>query len=444
MIAIVGRSNVGKSTLFNKLIEERKALTSNEAGTTRDRNIALCTWRGRTFEIVDTGGIDVPNNPSLEDDIIKQVEYALDAAKAAILVVDSGVGITDADRQAMRMLQKKKVPFVVAANKADNLVMKQQAEAMKIPSNVPRFAVSAINGTGTGELLDGVFDMLPKTAFIKPEKSIRVSFVGKPNVGKSSLLNALAGYERVIAHNEAHTTREPQSLFIHYHKQLLEIVDTAGIRRKARVAVDDQAGGQLERGSVSRSITMLRASDIALFVIDANEVLTKQDQTLGSLVARAGCGVVLVVNKWDLITKDSQEMVRYEKKLRAELPMLYWAPIIFTSALEKTRVQQLLETCVKVASEREKHLDTEELTTFLKSVTTIKLPSRGKGTMHPKLYAMEQIETAPPLFRITMNDPSILHISYPRFVEKKLRERYGFEGVPVKIRMEKALRKPLQ
>lgn len=440
MVVLIGRSNVGKSTLFNCLVEEHRAITSPEPGTTRDRNIAYCLWRGRNFELVDTGGIDAPS-AELEKDILAQVKAAVAKANLALVILDARVGLLPADRMALKLLQRSRLPYVCVWNKADNDELRKRVLGMSLPTKSPAFAISAHTGTGTGDLLDAVVKLLPTGKASLPTPELRLSLIGKPNVGKSSLLNTLLGEERVIVHSTAHTTREPQSSFLRHHGTLLEIVDTAGIRRKARVAGDEQGGGVIEKVSVGKSIDSLRKSDVTLFVMDIAAKQTKQDQVLGSLIAEAGCGVIIVANKWDLIEKDTHSLTKFTEYVRQVYPNLYWAPIVFVSATHKTRVHDLLDMALAVAKERTKVIPQEKLDEYLAQTVRKKLPSRGKGTMQPKVYSIIQQKSGPPEFELLMNDPAILHFSYPRFVERELRRHFGFTGVPIQINLKKSMKK---
>lgn len=439
MVVLIGRSNVGKSTLFNRLIEERLALTSPIPGTTRDRNIASCIWRGKQFQIVDTGGIDAPKTDIFEKDIIAQARIAIEKATVIILVLDATVGVTEADRSALRLLQKQKIPVIIAWNKADTGTSQALALATPLPSGYPVFAVSGKNGSGTGDLLDGVTERLAdKKGARIPKTQIKIAIIGKPNVGKSSLTNTLLGEYRVITHEKAHTTREPQSCFLRYKKIAFEIIDTAGIRRKSRVGKDAAAGSDIEKFGVKKSLHALEEATIIFFVIDVTKKITKQDQVLSDLVAKSRGGVLLIANKWDLVAKDASTIHEHEKYIRAHFPNLTWAPIVFTSALEKTRVHELLEMASTIHAERGKIVSQAQLDEFLVDILQKKLPARGRGNKHPKLLTIQQTKTKPPAFVLGFNDPKILHFSYPRFVENELRNHFGLQGVPIRIALERA------
>jgi GTPase len=385
-VALVGRVNVGKSTLFNKILEYNLAMVSSLPGTTRTRNIATATWRGKQFRLIDTGGLTFADDIPLEADVIHQTELALKEADVIVFVTDIQTGILPQEYELAKRLRadKKKKPIILVANKADNPATRHRVhdtEWQKIRLGEAT-AVSAANGTGVGDLLDLVFKEFnkqsrrPKTlAEIEP---VKIAIVGKPNVGKSSLFNKLIGEDRVIVSDMPHTTREPHDTLMELDDQLLLFVDTAGIRRKTKVS------GELERLGIEKSIAAINRADIVLLVLDATEPVTDQDQQLAGLLREHTKSVIIVINKWDQ-TEDNSDAFRNEAKkdVEAKFPHLNYAPIVFVSAKTGYRVHQIFPLIVRAWEERHIELDEETLKTFLKQATRHHLPTRGKGVRHP-------------------------------------------------------------
>lgn len=440
-IVIVGRTNVGKSTLFNKLIEEQKSLVSDVPGTTRDRFEGDCIWRGKVIRLVDTGGLDADRHEEIENNIVEQAHLAIKEADMILFVVDVRTGLTTDDRKLAKELSKTKKPILVVGNKADNSALRanvEEKEWHKWSLGVP-LAVSASRGMGTGDLLDTIFDMLKDQGLEPSDISdvavTRATVIGRPNVGKSSLLNALIGEERFIASSIEHTTREPNdSMAMHDGKAYL-FVDTAGVRKKARVA---GSKSKLEKEGVARTLQAVRRSDVVLFVIDIAKPLEVQDLHLAGAIADAGASAIIVANKWDLIPdKDTATINKYEKYLRSSLPMLDYVPILFTSAKTGQRVENLYTMIRKVFRTRFTQLDKEETKSFISRAIVKHKPSRGKGVAHPHIMSFIQSEVNPPLFdlRIRHQRKDALADSYLRFLENILRKEYDFEGTPLRIRV---------
>lgn len=452
MAVLIGRANVGKSSLFNRLIEDRKALVSDIAGTTRTNNEGEVLWRGKNFLLIDTGGIDNAQNEQFAKEIMAQSESALEQAGVVIFVADSRTGIMPQERLLVKKLRTAlagtKTPIIFVANKCDKPkssldIMGQ--EWLNLGLGAP-LAVSAASGRGVGDLLDLVYNAFakqssrPKVSVAETKKKpIRVSLIGKPNVGKSSLFNKLIGEEKVIVSPIAHTTREPFDTTLSYEqdgkKHLITFVDTAGIRRKARV------DGGLEHQGVMKSIDMISKSDLVLLTIDASEPMSSQDLQLGGLLERHSRSVIIVVNKWDL-ADDTSEKHRntVKEKIYRYFPHLKFAPMVFVSGKTGYRVHQILPLIVQVEEARQTTVDPIELTDFIRGALKEHRPARGKGTRHPEIVGFRQIASAPPVFELFIKYRTSLHLSYVHFIENKLRERFNFYGTPIVIKLTKMKR----
>ncbi|MEK7647838.1 MAG: ribosome biogenesis GTPase Der [Patescibacteria group bacterium] len=449
-IALVGRTNVGKSTLFNRIVEAKKALTSDIAGTTRTRNIANYWWRGREIRAIDTGGLTYDDSLPFEKEILEQVERGIKDADVVLFVLDVQTGILAQERELARRLRKVGKPVVIAINKVDSVKWRKRSEDenWKALGFGEPFFVSASSGSGVGDLLDSIHHKLPKEIVIpdemieevkhlapgeKPEGIVaRIALLGKPNVGKSSLLNSLAGADEVIVSEVAHTTRETFIIDVQHEGKKFQIVDTAGIRRKARVE------GGLERMGVSASIHSLDECDVVLLLLDATEPFSKQEKHLLGLAENKHAGVIIVVNKWDLIEDHGQEYrTEYTNSIRMIYPFLRYAPVAFVSAKTGFRVHQLFEMVEKVAVERAREVEDEVLHGWWKTMVRRHKPVKGTGTNHPSILSFRQIDTNPPHFEVVIRFQSSLHNSYLHFLENGLRESYGFEGTPIVITVRK-------
>jgi GTP-binding protein len=437
-VAIVGRTNVGKSTLFNKLIAEYKALVSPRAGTTRDRNYALCAWRDLDFYLIDTGGL-LEADAEINKKIEAQALRARAEADLILFLVDTKVGLLPTDKQLAKQLKKEGQPLILVANKTDNNKLRANAaEFYKLNLGEP-WSVSATNGMGTGDLLDEIvikLKSLPKKE-VKKNKStaraIRVAIIGQPNVGKSSLLNALVDEERVITHHLPHTTRDAQEVEFTFNKQKIIFIDTAGMRRRSQHSRDS-----LEKQSIDQGLDSLKNSDVAILVTDVTKRLNWQDKHLIEEVRKTGNGLIILANKWDLVPDKNVETIKdYEKYYHGWLPFVDWAPLLFTSATEKTRIVKLFEVILAVYQEKNKIITENALSKLLKQIVKRHKPSRGKGIKHPYIYSLKQIRSNPPVFAIKIKYKSDLHDSYLRFMEKNLRYKFGFEGVPLSIKVLK-------
>jgi len=452
-IVLVGRVNVGKSTLFNRLIEENKAIVSAVPGTTRTSNEGNILWRGMSIHAIDTGGLTFSDDVLLEDDIIKQTERALTVANLIVFVTDGQTGILPQERElAKRLWKHKEIPILLVANKIDKIKDQRALDVKGYASlNLGEpFSISASSGKNTGDLLDHIYTMLegqilqPKAInTTSSDNTINIAIIGKPNVGKSSLFNKLVGEDRVIVSDMPHTTREPHDLVIEYvHGNgesaityKIKFIDTAGIRRKAKV------GGVLERAGIGKSLDAVSSADMILFVLDGSEPLSSQDQQLGGLLERHGKSAIIILNKWDL-TPNNSEPVRREvtKRIHTYFPHLNFSPILFVSGKTGLRVHEIFPMIFKVWKARHTEIPERTLETFLKQATTLHRPSRGKGTRHPQVLGMRQINVAPPVFEIIIKYRTSLHRSYMHFLENKLREQFDFIGTPIIIKLTKQKR----
>ncbi|MDP2631888.1 MAG: ribosome biogenesis GTPase Der [Candidatus Uhrbacteria bacterium] len=438
-IAIIGRTNVGKSTLFNRLVEAQKSLVSEVPGTTRDRFEADCIWRGKVVRLIDTGGLDTKASDQIERDIALQARAAIKEADVILFIVDAIAGLQKEDRDLAKELMKTKKPVIVAANKADNARIRSRLtdkEWFNWSLATP-MAVSAKQGIGAGDLLDEIFNKLKEIGLEPTEISeialTRVAVVGRPNVGKSSLLNAALGEHRFITSEIEHTTREPNDTLMSVDGHDYLFVDTAGVRKMARV---NAGNSKLEKSGVDKTLRAVRRADVALFVIDITKKISSQDKHLAGMLAAAGASTILIANKWDLIPdKDSKMINEYERYLRAMLPMLDYAPILFTSALTGQRVQTLFDIIDKVYQSRFTQLTKNETREFISRAIVKHKPSRGKGIAHPHIRYFEQGNVNPPTFFLGLKQArkDVLADSYLRFLENQLRKSFDFEGTPIRI-----------
>ncbi|EKD47468.1 MAG: hypothetical protein ACD_66C00048G0006 [uncultured bacterium] len=441
-VAIVGRTNVGKSSLFNKLIEEQKTLVSAIPGTTRDIFEADCIWRGRVIRLIDTGGLDRGAKNEIDIEIGKQARKIMKEADVLLFIVDAQTGLQEEDRVLEKELRKTNKPIIVAANKADNRLMRTAINEKQWHSwsfQAP-LAISAKRGTGTGDLLDLVYEKLDEincpAISILDVHATQVSVIGRPNVGKSSLLNAAIGESRFIASSIEHTTREPNDTRITVDGRDYILVDTAGIRKMARV---NKGGSKLEKEGIERTEQAMKRSDVCLLVLDISEPIHTQDKHLAGDLEKSGASVIIIANKWDLIPdKDSVTINKYEHYIRAHLPMLDWAPILFTSAQTGKRVQNLFEIIDQVVENRFTQLDDNQARGFISQAIVKHKPSKGKGESHPKIVKFYQKRVNPPVFELILKQThnQALNPSYVRFLENYLRDMYTFDGVPIRIHVK--------
>ncbi len=441
LVALAGRVNVGKSTLFNRCIGEKKAVTAPIAGTTRDVNYGVCQWRASLFMVADTGGFVTHPSTDIEKKVAIHVQAAVKKAAVILFVVDAKEGLVADDLLYLKKIRSwSKVPCLFVANKADKLSLIQgtyEREWLKTGMGRPH-AVSAATGLGVGDLLDEVVTLFPPDQRgderVKPP--IQVSIIGRTNVGKSSLLNKVLGEERVIVSAEAHTTREPQDTAIEYNGQPIIIIDTVGIRKKTKVS------SSVEREGVIKSIANIKKSDVAILVFDGSVTPSKQESRLASIAVESGAGILLVINKWDIVEgKDTKSVSAYEAYFRKYFSFVSWAPFLFTSALTGQRTSKILESISLVEANREKWLTTEELEVFLKKAITKQKPNWILGRKKPIIFGFSQISIKPPTFELLVKERASISFAYLRYLENRLREQFGFEGVPIRIHTEKRLPK---
>ena len=427
-VAIVGRPNVGKSMLFNKLTGCRTAIVEDTPGVTRDRIYGTCEWNGKTFELIDTGGIEPTNSDDMLRFMRRQAEIAIETADAVILVTDVKVGVTASDLEVANLVKRSKKPAIVAVNKCDTVgpVNPDIYEFYDLGLGDP-VEVSAIHGFGTGDLLDFCAAHIPDDALADPEDdTVKVAIVGKPNVGKSSLLNRILGTERTIVSDVAGTTRDAiDSDFENEHGKYC-FIDTAGMRRRSKV--DDA----IEKYSNLRSIQAIDRADVCLILIDANDGVTEQDTKIAGLAHEAGKASIIVVNKWDLVDKDTHTMDQKTAEIRRDLSYMTYAPILFLSAKTGQRVDRLFELINYVNEQSALRVTTGMLNNVLADATARVQPPSDKGR-RLKIYYMTQTGVKPPHFVIFCNDSRLFHFSYQRYLENQIREVFGLEGTPVRI-----------
>ena len=428
IVAIVGRPNVGKSTLFNRLTESRKAIVQETSGVTRDRHYGKGEWNGVEFSVIDTGGYVKGSDDIFEGEIRKQVIIALEEATSILFMCDVTTGITDLDEEVANILRKSKKPVFVCSNKVDNTQRQLDSAEFYNFGLGEVYNLSAINGSGTGELLDALVESFPEDILEDENLDLpRIAIVGKPNVGKSSLTNALLGEERNIVTDISGTTRD--SIHTRYNAFGFDFIltDTAGIRKKAKVDED------IEYYSVLRSIRSIENSDVCIFMVDAQDLVESQDQNIYYIIEKNKKGVVVLVNKWDLIEdKDSKSHKKIEEHVRMKLAPFNDVPIIFTSATEKQRIHKALETAIRVYENRTKKIPTSVLNEFLQNILDTNPPPSVKGKFIQIKY-VTQLPTYSPSFAFFCNLPQYVRDSYKRFLENKLRQEFDFEGVPLRI-----------
>lgn len=428
IVAIVGRPNVGKSTFFNRLIQRRDAIVDSVSGVTRDRNYGKSEWNGKEFSVIDTGGYIKGSDDVFEAEIRKQVELAIDECDAIIFMVDVEEGITPMDVEVAKLLRKVTKPVLIAVNKVDN--SKRVADAVEFYNLGlgEYFTIGAMNGSGTGDLLDELVKVLPEMPPVVEEENPlpRFAVVGRPNAGKSSIINALIGEDRFVVTDIAGTTRDAIDTTYNRFGFEFNLVDTAGIRRKAKVKED------LEFYSVMRSVRAIEHSDVCILVIDATRGFESQDQNIFWLAEKNRKGVVILVNKWDLVEKDTMTARDYERKIREEIAPFTDVPILFVSAKEKQRLLKALEMAVEVFENRKQRVATSKFNELMLPIIEAYPPPALKGKYVKIKYCM-QLPTPVPQFVFFANLPQYVKEPYKRFIENKLREHYNFSGVPIDI-----------
>jgi GTP-binding protein len=424
VVAVVGRPNVGKSALFNRLVGDDSAIVSEEAGTTRDRHFARAEWNGRPFFLVDTGGITEDPRAPMDAAIRFQVEQAIAEADLLLMVTDARTGLHPIDSRVAGILRESGRPYLVVVNKVDDPMDAAWYEFYGLGAGDP-IPVSAINGKQTGDLLDRIAERIPETADA-PADALRVAVIGRPNVGKSSFVNRLLGEERLVVAETAGTTRDAIDAKMRYHGRELVFVDTAGLRRQSRI------GEGIEFYSSLRTRRAIEGADLCCLMIDATEGLHNQDLKIAALAWEAGRGLIVIVNKWDLVEKDDKSAARFEKECREKAPYLGFVPFLFTSALTGQRVTRVLETIVEVAAERTKRITTSEVNARLEQLVARVQPPQAAGRDVRLMYAT-QVAVAPPTFAVFGNHPDLVEEHYVRYLHNGFREAWGFRGNPLRI-----------
>ena len=426
VIAIVGRPNVGKSTIFNRIVGERISIVEDIPGVTRDRLYSSAEWLTHDFNIIDTGGIDIGDEPFLEQ-IRQQAEIAIDEADVIIFITNGREGVTSADEEVAKILYKSKKPIVLAVNKVDNPEMKEQIFDFYSLGFGEPFGISGAHGLGLGDLLDEAAKHFPKTKGKEyGDDVIKFSLIGRPNVGKSSLVNALLGEERVIVSDIAGTTRDAIDSELTYNGGKYIIIDTAGMRKKGKVYETT------EKYSVLRALRAIERSDVVLLIIDGEEGIIEQDKRIAGYAHEAGRAVVIVVNKWDVVEKDEKTMKEFEENIREHFLFLDYAPVIFLSAKTRKRIHTLIPMINMASENHAKRVQTTVLNDVIMDAVAMNPTPTHKGT-RLKIYYTTQVTVKPPTFVVFVNEPELLHFSYERFLVNRIRDSFGFEGTPIKV-----------
>ena len=428
-VAIIGRPNVGKSSLFNRLSGDKLAITDDASGITRDRLYTKCEWLNQEFSIIDTGGIELKNVPFMEE-IKAQAQLAIDEADVIILVTDGRVGVTNGDKDVIKILHKSKKPVIVAANKIDDV---------KFMDNIYEFynlgvddviAVSALHGIGVGDLLDKVVELLPEKKEKRYDDAVEFCIIGQPNVGKSSLTNAILGTERVIVSDIAGTTRDAiDSKFTRDGKNYV-VIDTAGIRKQGKIYEN------AEKYSVLRAIKAIERSEVVLFVLDGTKEIEEQDKRIAGYAAEYNKAVIIVVNKWDAVDKDEKSMKEFTEKIRKNFLFISYAPIVFVSALKNQRIQTLFEQIKIVYENYNRRIATNVLNDIILDASIMNQAPIFNGD-RIRVYYGSQVDTKPPTFVLFVNDPNYMHFSYQRYLENRFRSAFMLEGTQIKLVLRK-------
>lgn len=427
ILAVVGRPNVGKSTFFNRIIGERKAIVEDVPGVTRDRIYAETEWNGREFAIIDTGGIEASTDDPILSQMRDQAVVAMDMADLILFMVDGKEGLTTADIEVGAILRRTGKKVILVVNKIDN--------PSKMPDTIYDFyelglgepiPISSANMLNIGDLLDEIVSGFPDKDYEADEENIKLAIIGKPNVGKSSLVNALTKENRVIVSPIAGTTRDSIDTPFSFEGNDFTLIDTAGLRRRSKVY------DSIERFSVIRAIAAIERCDICILMIDAMEGITEQDKKIAGIAHEAGKGMMIVINKWDLVEKETNTMRDYERKVRAELLFASYAPILFTSVLQGRRIYDILRKAAAIQEIRMRRITTGKLNNLIEDAVMMRQPPSDKGK-RLKIYYAAQIGVAPPLFSFNINSRELMHFSYARYLENRLREAYDFEGTSVKF-----------
>lgn len=426
IVAVVGRPNVGKSTFFNKIVGKRVSIVEDTPGVTRDRIYAEAEWSGVHFALIDTGGIEPDSDDIILSQMREQAEIAMEMADIILFMVDGKDGLTASDREVANMLMRTRKEVLLIVNKVDTA---------KLPDDFYDFyelglgepiAISAANMLNLGDVLDRIVEGLPKNYGDDDDDEVKIAVIGKPNVGKSSLINALLGEDRVIVSDIAGTTRDSIDTPFEWNDEQFILIDTAGIRRKSKVT------GDIERYSVIRAVAAIERSDVCLLMIDASEGVSEQDKKIAGIAHEAGKGVVILINKWDLIEKDTNTMNEFRKKIKIELPFISYAPDVFISVKKGQRLTNVMEMAKYVAEKRALRVPTGQLNSLITDAMMMKQPPSDKGK-RLKIYYVSQVGVKPPLFSFKVNARDLMHFSYARYLENKIREGFGFEGTSIKF-----------
>lgn len=429
VIAIVGRPNVGKSTIFNRIAGERLSIVEDTPGVTRDRLYARCSWLTKEFRLIDTGGIQIANQP-YQEEIKAQVEIAIEEADVILFVVSGKTGLTDDDKYIASMLQRSKKPVVLAVNKVDDdsrLANIYEFYALGVGDPI---AVSGVHGIGIGDILDACINLFKEKDNKPKDEGTRIAVIGEPNVGKSSLVNAILNENRSIVSNVQGTTRDAIDTPFKFDGKPYVIVDTAGIRKRGKVYES------IEKYSVLRALSAIERADVVLFLIDAETGIREQDKHVAGYAEEAGKPVIIVVNKWDTVEKDDKTMNTFIEKVRNEFAYLSYAPILFVSAKTRQRVMTILPVVDKVYENSNRRIATNVLNEVIADSQMI-TPAPARNGKRFRIYYATQVGTQPPTFMLSCNDPNLLHFTYRRFIENQLRESFDFEGTPIHLVVRK-------
>ena len=427
ILAIVGRPNVGKSTFFNRIIGERRAIVEDVPGVTRDRIYAETEWNSKEFAIIDTGGIEVNTDDTIHAQMRDQAVMAMDVADVIVFMVDGKEGLTTADREVATMLRRTGKDVILVVNKIDvpSRLYEDIYDFYELGFGEP-VGISSVNMLNLGDLLDRIVESFPADKADDEEETTKIAIIGKPNVGKSSLVNCLTGQKRVIVSPIAGTTRDSIDTPFEFEDRKYTLIDTAGLRKKSKVH------DSIEKYSVIRAVAAVERCDVCILMIDAENGLTEQDKKIAGIAHEAGKGLMIVVNKWDLIEKETNTMRDYERRIKAELLFASYAPCLFISVLNKQRVFDVIRKAAVIQENRSQRITTGKLNNIIEDAVMMRQPPQDKGK-RLKIYYGAQIGTEPPLFSININNRELMHFSYSRYLENKIREAYDFEGTSIKF-----------
>ena len=429
LVAIVGRPNVGKSTLFNRIAGKRISIERDEAGVTRDRIYADCEWCGHRFSLVDTGGIDLKSNDEFAKHILRQVDIALEMSDVIVFVTDAKEGLVSSDLEVANKLRKSKKPVIIAVNKLDNFNTDLIYDFYNLGfSDV--FPISSTQGKGVGDLLDKVVEGFNKIEPEEDDGALKIAIVGKPNAGKSSIINRLVGEDRVIVSSIAGTTRDAVDIPFNYNKKKFTLIDTAGLRKKAKI--EDES---VEKYSVFRTIDAIRRADVCVLVVDAGEEITEQDTKIAGLILDEEKPIVVVINKWDLIEKDTKTMNKFEERIKIDLAFMSYYKSVYLSALTGKRMEKLMQAVTEAHENTNRRITTGALNDIIQNAC-LSTPPPSKNGKKLKRYYATQTGVNPPVFTIFVNDLSILTDNYTRFLENTIRKAVDFSGTPIKINVK--------